>query len=310
MPIHPPIDPYETGFLPVDEIHSLYYELSGNPFGEPILFLHGGPGSRTDPKHRQFFDPKRYKIILFDQRGSGKSIPYASIEKNTTWDLVNDMERLRAHLQVEKWALFGGSWGSTLALIYSITHPQKVQKMVLRGIFLATKPESDWFYQVGARHFYPTQWDEFCSFIPENERANIIGAYYKRLRAEDPKIVEEAAKRWSTWELTCVSLSYDAEAIKEFVNTSPPIAIARIETHYFMHDFFLPQDDWIIQNAPKLEGIPIHIVQGRYDLLCPPLNAYRLLKAHPSTTLRIIQQGGHSSSDPMMIEALVAACHL
>lgn len=310
MPLFPPIEPYEKGFLQVDGVHKLYYEVSGNPNGTPILFLHGGPGSKTDPKHREFFDPSRYKIILFDQRGCGQSTPFASIENNTTWDLVEDMEKLRNHLSVEKWVLFGGSWGSTLALTYAITHADKVTKLILRGIFLGTDKEIEWFYQLGARHFYPKQWEAFISFIPEEERGNLLQAYYKRLTSDNQSIVSEAARCWSTWELTCVRLGYDAQLIEEIIRLSNPVAIARIEVYYFIHKCFLPEDNWILNNLFSIKNIPIHIVQGRYDLLCPPETAYRLSQIHENTYLHIVQEGGHSTSDPQMIEALVKATTL
>lgn len=310
MPLHPPVEPYFSSTLQVDEMHSLYYELSGNPEGEPVLFLHGGPGSKTEPKHRQFFDPSRYKIVLFDQRGCGKSTPYASIQKNTTWDLVEDIEKLRKELGIDQWALFGGSWGSTLALVYAIRHPNRVTKMILRGVFLATAEEIEWFYHSGARRFYPKQWEEFVSFVPEKERGDLLNSYYRRLTSDNSELAQEAAKRWARWELTCIRLDYDGAAIEEALKQSDVTAIARIETHYFINGCFLTDPHWILHHLDALQEIPIYIVQGRYDLLCPPEQAYRLLQAHPRTTLHIVQQGGHSSSDNMMTEALVHACNL
>ncbi|MDB2614376.1 prolyl aminopeptidase [Chlamydiales bacterium] len=308
--LYPEIKPNRTGFLLVDEIHRLYWEISGNPDGEPILFLHGGPGSRTDPKHRQYFDPKRYQIILFDQRGSGQSLPFASLEKNTTWDLIEDINQLLNHLNIKQVTLFGGSWGSTLALTYAISHPTRVKSMILRGIFLGTKKEAEWFYQNGANHFYPKEWKQFRDHLQKEDHHDLLSGYYKKLTSTNDQVRKDAAMEWARWELTCCCLDYSPEIITQILAEFPPDAIARIEAHYFMNKCFFPEDDWIINRSNAIKNIPTHIVQGRYDLVCPPINAYRLSEKLNSCNIHFTQLAGHSSSEPETLNTLLKVTNL
>lgn len=302
-----PIQPYRTGFLKVDSIHTIYFEESGNPEGKPVLFLHGGPGSGTEEKHRRYFDPKAYRIILFDQRGSGKSTPHACLEANTTWDLIDDIEKLRTFLTIDKWVVFGGSWGSTLALAYAIEHPARVLALVVRGIFLCRPLELDWFYQYGAHLLFPDAWESYLEQIPEAERDNMIAAYYKRLTSEDPKTRENAAIAWSAWEAALLRLRFDPTLFSSFVTPHHADALARIECHYFINKAFFPTDNWILENAAKIRHIPCFIVHGRYDVVCPIDSAWQLHKQLPSAKLEIIPDAGHSASEPGIAEALIRA---
>jgi proline iminopeptidase len=305
--MYPPIQPYRTGTLAVDRIHTLYFEECGNPKGKPILFLHGGPGSGIEEKHRQYFDPKVYRIILFDQRGSGKSTPHAALEANTTWDLVEDIEKLRDHLGITEWAVFGGSWGSTLSLVYAIMHPSKVRALVLRGIFLCRSVELQWFYQYGAHFLFPDIWEEYLQPIPEEERGDLMAAYYKRLTSNDPKIRETAAKAWSTWEGALIKLKFDPEIFSSFIAPHHADALARIECHYFVNKSFFPSDNWILENVEKIRHIPGVIVHGRYDIVCPLDNAWQLHKRWPEAKLEIIPDAGHAASEPGIADALIRA---
>ena len=302
---YPPIEPYKISYISVDDTHTLYIEESGNPKGKPILFLHGGPGSGTDPKHRCFFDPKVYRIVLFDQRGCGKSTPHACLDHNTTWDLVNDIEKIRLFLGIDRWVVFGGSWGSTLALCYAETYPSKVKGLILRGIFLCRPKEIHWFYQFGAHHIYPDQWEKYISPIPEDERRDFVTAYYKQLTSQDKQVRKKAAHAWTSWEAATLRLVFDPELFNEFTTDDHCDAIARIECHYFLNNCFFATDNWLIENIPQIKHIPSVIVHGRYDVVCPLENAWDLHKAWPEAKLEIIPDAGHSASEPGITDALI-----
>lgn len=301
--LYSPIEARETGFLEI-EGHKVYFEESGNPKGQPVIFLHGGPGAGTDPKHRCFFDPVKYRIVLMDQRGCGKSTPHASLENNTTWHLVADMERVRALLGIDKWIVFGGSWGSTLALAYAETHPDRVKALIVRGIFLCREKELRWFYQFGAHHLFPEEWQKFLAPIPPAERNDMIHAYYKRLMSNERK---EAAYAWSRWEAMTVKLQLDPEFIASFTEDERADAIARIECHYFVNKGFFQTDNWLIEEAYRIKHIPTVIVHGRYDVICPAENAWELSKALPQAKLEIIPAAGHAASEPGILDALIRA---
>ncbi len=305
--MYPAIEPYNTGFLKVSGNHEVYFEQSGNPKGKPAVFVHGGPGGGTSPKHRQFFDPRKYRIILFDQRGCGKSKPYASLDANTTWDLVDDMESLRKHLSIERWQVFGGSWGSTLALAYAETHPKNVTELVLRGIFILRKKEIDWFYQGGASQIFPDAWDDYVEAIPPNEREDFVSAYYKRLTSSDPKIRLAAAKAWSVWEGRTSKLFPDSKMEEDYGQDEFALAFARIECHYFINRGFMKKDGQLLEDVGKIEGIPGVIVQGRYDVVCPMDSAWALHKKWKSSELIVVPDAGHSAYEFGISKALVAA---
>ena len=305
LPLFPPIEPYRTGMLPVDDIHTLYWEECGNPDGEPVLFLHGGPGGGLSPRHRCFFDPAHYRIVLFDQRGAGKSTPLGEYRNNTTQLLVEDIERLRDMLGIRQWLVFGGSWGSTLALAYGQTHPERCSGFVLRGIFLCTPDEIDWFLN-GIRWFFPEVHDEFVAEIPQEERGDVLHAYAQRLFADDPAVYIPAARRWSRYEGRCLFLRPDPEAIADFSSDKVSIGVGRLEAHYFLHNGFFG-DDQLIRNVARIRDIPAVIVQGRYDVVCPPLSAFRLHAAWPQAKMHVIDDAGHSGYEPGIAKALVAA---
>lgn len=305
--MYPSIEPYRTEKLPVSAIHTLYFEECGNPKGKPVVFLHGGPGGGCEPKYRSFFDPRLYRIILFDQRGSGRSTPHACLEENTTWDLVADIERLREHLKVERWQVFGGSWGSTLALAYSQTHPTRVTELILRGIFLLRQQEVDWFYQSGASFLFPDAWEEFLKPIPPNEHGNLMDAYYKRLTSSDSAIQQQAAKAWSIWEGSTSKLFPDADFAKRYGSEEFALAFARIECHYFMNRGFFKSDGELLKNVDRIRHIPAVIVQGRYDVVCPIKSAWELHCAWPEAEFLIIPDAGHSAFEQNITRALVAA---
>jgi proline iminopeptidase len=304
---YPPIEPYKTGMLKVDDIHSIYWEMSGNPNGKPILFLHGGPGSGTEPLHRQFYDPKIYNIILMDQRGSGKSTPHAELKNNTTWHLVEDIETLRKFLKIDQWVVFGGSWGSTLALAYAIKHHHCVKGLILRGIFLCRPKELHWFYQSGADYIFPDAFEKFVNFIPEKERHHLMTAYYQRLTSHDPVIRLKAAEVWSGWEAVTAKLIYDEKFYQDFTQDDHALAISRIECHYFVNHAFFPNDNWILENISLIHKIPCIIVNGRYDIVCPITSAWELHKAWPESKLVIVPDSGHSAFEKGMIDALIQA---
>lgn len=305
--LYPPIEPFRIHRLRVSDLHELHVEESGNPEGKPVVFLHGGPGGGTGPKHRRFFDPRKYRIILFDQRGCGQSTPYAEIRENTTWDLVADVERVRVHLGVDRWQVFGGSWGSTLALAYAQKHPDRVRELVLRGIFLLRQWELDWFYQEGASRLFPEAFEAFRSAIPEAERGDLAGAYAQRLFSDDPAVNLPAAKAWSIWEGSVSKLLPDEAFAASYGQDATTLAFARIECHYFVHKGWLAREDQLLAEAPKLRGIPGTIVQGRYDCVCPPQSAWDLHQAWPGSDLVIVPDAGHSATEWNISKALVAA---
>jgi proline iminopeptidase len=305
--LYPPIEPYNTGKLLVSPVHEIYFEESGEPSGKPVIFLHGGPGGGSDPKQRRFFHPEKYRIVNFDQRGCGKSTPYASLEANTTWDLVADIEKIREHLGIERWQVFGGSWGSTLALAYSQTHPERVTELVLRGIFLLRKQEINWFYQRGASVLYPDAWEPYLAHIPEAERVDLLSAYYRRLTSGEPAVRLAAAKIWSGWEGATSKLLPDPGFAGHYEEDEFALAFARIEAHYFFNKGFFETDDQLLRNASRVRGIPGVIVQGRYDVVCPMESAWALHRAWPEAELIITPDSGHSALDPPNARALVAA---
>jgi proline iminopeptidase len=305
--LYPNFEPYETGMLEVGDGHSLYWELSGNPEGKPAVFLHGGPGGGSSPKHRRQFNPNKYKILVFDQRGCGRSTPFASLEANTTWHLVADIERLRTEVaRVDEWLVFGGSWGSTLSLCYAQAHPERVTELVLRGIFLFGQTEIDWLYRYGASELFPEGWDDFTGLVPVDERGDLVAAYRRRLTAEDSETQLRAAKAWSTWEGQTVTLLPDPKMLAEFTEDSRAIAIARIENHYMANKGWL-EEGQLLAGAGKLRGIPGIIVQGRHDCCTPPSAAWALKKAWPEVDLQIVPDGGHLYSEPGILDGLVRA---
>lgn len=304
--LYPPIEPYETGRLETSDGHSVYWELCGNPNGKPVVFLHGGPGGGCSPEHRRLFDPKRYRILLFDQRGCGRSTPHASLDNNTTWDLVDDIERLRVLTGANRWQVFGGSWGSTLALAYAEAHPDRVTELVLRGIFMVRRWELLWYYQHGASLFFPEKWERTLAILSEDERADVMGAYRRRLTDSDPAVRLEAARRWSLWEGETVHLLPNPGSAS-FGEEHFALAFARIENHYFMHAGFFETDDQLLRHADRLRDIPGVIVHGRYDMCCPVQNAWDLSKAWPKGELKIIEGAGHAFDEPGILDALIAA---
>ena len=304
--LYPPIEPFETGMLDVGNGHSIYWERCGTKGGKPAVFLHGGPGSGVSPKQRQQFDPELYDVLLFDQRGCGRSTPFASLDNNTTWDLVGDIEKLREMCGHDQWLVFGGSWGSTLSLAYAQTHRDRVTELVLRGIFLCRQTEMDWLYAYGASELYPEEWDEFVGHIPEDERGDIVEAYRKRLTSDDSAVQLAAAKAWSRWEGMTVTLLPDPEMLEEFTEDSHAIAVARIENHYFVNRCWL-EEGQLLANADKLRGIPGIIVQGRHDCCTPPSAAWDLKKAWPEVELQIVPDGGHLFTEPGITDGLVRA---
>ncbi|MGV3620990.1 MAG: prolyl aminopeptidase [Archangium sp.] len=306
---YPPIEPFNIGRLQVGDGHELYFEESGNPNGKPVVFVHGGPGGGTEPKQRQFFDPSAYRIVLFDQRGCGKSTPFASLENNTTWHLVADMEKLRTHLKIEKWQVFGGSWGSTLALAYAQTHPERCTELVLRGIFLLRKWEIDWFYQDGTSHLFPDAWEKYLAAIPESERGDLVAAYYRRLTSADPKVRADAARAWSQWEGRTSYLLPNASYLSKTGEDSFADAFARIECHYFVNGGWLTGDKALLNpaNIARMKHIPGVIVQGRYDVVCPMESAWALHRAWPEAQLRIVEDAGHAAHEPGNLHELIEA---
>jgi len=306
--MYPVIKPYETGTLKVSELHTLYYEICGNKDGTPVVFLHGGPGGGFDELDRSFFNPQKYKIILFDQRGAGKSTPTASLEENTTWDLVKDTEKIRELLKIEKWHVFGGSWGSTLSLAYAQSHPDRVKSLVLRGIFTLRKSELQFFYQNGASHLFPEAWEEYLAPIPEAERYDLILAYHAQLNSADEQTRITAAKAWSKWEMATSRLYVDPAYIARAAKDDFANAFARIENHYFVNGGFM-RDGQLLQKQEidKIRHIPTIVIQGRYDLVCPATTAYDLKKVWPEITLEIVPDAGHSSREPGIAKLLVEA---
>lgn len=304
---YPQTEPYDSGMLKVSDLHTLYYEQVGNPNGKAILFLHGGPGGGIDPDHRRYFDPNHYRIILFDQRGCGKSTPFAELKENTTWDLVSDIERIRNHLNIPTWHVFGGSWGSTLALTYAISHPSMVTGLILRGIFLCRPSEIKWFYQEGASQIFPDYWEKYYNHIPAPERDDFVKAYHKRLTSSDEKVQLEAARIWSQWEMATSYLFVKAAAVEKMQDPASALPFARIECHYFINNAFFPTDNWILEQVHKIRSIPCKIVQGRYDVVCPARSAWDLKSALPDAQLTLVPDAGHSASEVGIRSALIEA---
>ncbi|MGH8427289.1 MAG: prolyl aminopeptidase [Gammaproteobacteria bacterium] len=305
--LYPEIEPFDTGFLKVSDLHTLYYEQCGNPEGKPAVFVHGGPGGGVDAKCRRFFDPEAYRIVLFDQRGCGRSTPNAELTENTTWHSVDDIERLREHLGIERWQVFGGSWGSTLALAYAETHPERVSELVLRGIFLLRRSELEWFYQSGANALYPDAWETYEAAIPEVERGDMMSAYYRRLTSDDKAVRTAAARAWSVWEGSTSFLLENEDYVAHTGEDAFAVAFARIECHYFVHGGFLEHDDQLLRNVDRIRAIPGVIVQGRHDVVCPLRSAWDLHRAWPEADLRIMPDAGHSAFEPGNTHELIEA---
>lgn len=305
--LYPEIEPYDTGMLQVSPLHTIYYEQCGNPDGKPVVFLHGGPGAGCNRNSRRFFDPAHYRIVLFDQRGCGRSTPHAELTDNTTWHLVQDIETLRAHLGIGTWQVFGGSWGSTLALAYAETHPARVTELVLRGIFMLRRWELEWFYQNGCDAIYPDAWEEYLKPIPPVERHDLMSAYYRRLTSADQETRLAAAKAWSVWEGSTSYLAPSPDYVSSTGADQFALAFSRIECHYFVHGGFFERDDQLLYNAHKLKKIPAVIVQGRYDVVCPVRSAWDLHRAWPEADLRIVGDAGHSAFEPGITHELVNA---
>jgi proline iminopeptidase len=310
LSLYPEIVPYRTGRLKVSDVHELYYEECGTPSGKPVVMLHGGPGGGVTPIMRRYHDPRLYRIILFDQRGCGRSVPHACLEENTTWDLVADIERLRAHLAIDRWQVFGGSWGSTLALAYAETHPDRVSELILRGIFTLRRAELEWFYQEGCSWLFPDAFAEYVAVIPEEERGDMIAAYYRRLTSEDPETQVAAARAWSAWEGRTLSLLPDFDRVRQFSQDHYALAFARIECHYFVNGGFFETDDQLIRNAGRLKDIPCVIVHGRYDVVTPVRIAFDLKRAWPEADLRVVPDSGHAMTEPGIVHELIAATRI
>ena len=303
--LYPEIEPNDSGMLELDGLHQMYWEECGNPKGAPVVFLHGGPGAGSAPAHRRFFDPSRYRIVVFDQRGAGRSRPLGEIRDNTTPLLVADIERLRRHLGVERWLVFGGSWGSTLALAYAIAHPERCSAMVLRGIFLCRKSEIDWFLY-GLRNLFPEAWSAFAAPIPQAERQDLLGAYYRRLTDPNPDVHLPAARAWSIYEGSCSTLLPSPETVAYFASDAVALGLARIEAHYFTHDIFLPENA-LLDGVARIRHVPAVIVQGRYDAVCPIVTADDLRKAWPEAEYIVVPDAGHSAWEPGICAELVRA---
>jgi len=305
--LYPEIEPFNDGYLKVSDKHEIYFQECGNPDGQPVLFVHGGPGAGCDSRARRFFDPDHYRIVLFDQRGCGRSRPHACVEENTTWHLCADMERLREHLNIAGWQVFGGSWGSTLALAYAEHHPDAVNQLVLRGIFLGRASEIRWLYQFGASELYPDVWEEFVAPVPTEERADMLAAYHRRLTDPDDSVRLTAARAWSTWEAATSYLLRDDAFVDHCAEPNHAIAIAGIECHYFVNGCFFGADDQRLRGLDTIRHIPAVIVQGRYDVVCPVRSAWDLSRAWPEAELVVVPDAGHSAFDPGNAAALVAA---
>ncbi|KAA0874621.1 prolyl aminopeptidase [Nitrincola tapanii] len=304
--LYPEITPYAEHYLPVDDLHTLYIEESGHPQGLPVLFIHGGPGGGSSPQHRRFFNPERYRIIVFDQRGCGRSTPHACLERNTTQHLIADIESIRCHLEIKEWLLFGGSWGSTLALAYAQEHPEAVLGLILRGIFLCRDQDIQWFYQRGASAVFPDYWQDYLQVIPEEEREDLLQAYYQRLTSDNELARMAAAKAWSVWEGRCSTLQPNPDLAAHFAEPHVALAMARIEAHYFVHQAFLAPDQ-LLKNAARIRHLPCTLVHGRYDLVCPLEQAHALHQVMPDAELHIIRDAGHSAFEPGITDNLIRA---
>ncbi|QLE55518.1 prolyl aminopeptidase [Nostoc sp. TCL26-01] len=305
--LYPPIEPYQEGKLKVSELHTIHFEESGNPQGKPIVLLHGGPGGGCPPVYRQYFHPDKWRLVMFDQRGCGQSLPHAELRENTTWDLVNDIEKLREYLGIEKWVVFGGSWGSTLSLAYSQTHPERCLGLILRGIFMLRQKELRWFYQEGTSYIFPDAWEEYLKPIPVDERDDLLNAYYKRLTSPDLQIRLEAARAWSIWEASTSRLFPDTQLMQTFCDNDFAEAFARIECHYFINKGFFEVEDQLLLNVPRIRHIPAVIVQGRYDVVCPMISAWELHRAWPEAEFIVVPDAGHSMSEVGICSALIEA---
>lgn len=305
--LFPETEPFDSGRLAVDPPHEIYYEQYGNRDGKPALFVHGGPGGGSSRIQSRFWDPRKYRVVLFDQRGCGKSTPHASLDNNTTWHLVTDMERLRRHLRIERWQVFGGSWGSTLALAYAQTHPGVVSELVLRGIFLLRKREIDWFYQEGASRLFPDAWESYVAPIPEAERSDLLHAYHRRLTSSNPEARLIAAKAWSLWEAVTSTLRPNTTMQSSMGRDDFALAFARIECHYFVNGAFLRSDTQLLDDVPRIAHLPGVIVQGRYDVVCPAMSAWALHRRWPGSRLVMVPDAGHSMKEPGILSALVQA---
>lgn len=303
--LYPEIEPFESGMLQVSDLHTIYYERVGNPDGVAVVFLHGGPGGGLIPMYRQFFDPEYYQVVLFDQRGAGRSTPHAELRENTTWDLIGDIEKLREKFGIDKWYVFGGSWGSTLSLAYAETHPDRCLGLALRGIFLTRKKELQWFYQYGASEIFPDFWERYRDEIPVEERGDFVGAYHKRLTSDDEETRLSAARAWSVWEGSTSKLYPDKDLMDHWEGEHEALSLARIECHYFMNNSFFPSENYLIENVDKIRDIPTVIVQGRYDVVCPMTSAWDLHRAFPEAEFVVVSDAGHSVSEPGITSALV-----
>jgi proline iminopeptidase len=303
--LYPEIEPFESGMLPLDAVHAMHWEQSGNPAGVPVVFLHGGPGAGSSPGHRRFFDPAHYRIVVFDQRGAGRSVPHGELRDNTTLHLLGDMERLREHLGIERWIVFGGSWGSTLGLAYGETHPERCLALVLRGIFLCSRPEIDWFLY-GMRNMFPEAWRSFVKPIPEAERRDLLAAYGRRLDDPDSDVHLPAARAWSIYEGACSTLLPSPDTVAHFSGDHVALGLARIEAHYFRNLAFL-SDGALLENVQRLRPVPGIIVQGRYDMVCPPVTADELHHAWPEAQYIVVPDAGHSAWEPGLRAQLVSA---
>ena len=303
--LYPPIEPYNQGLLKVSQLHTIHYEESGNPQGKPVIFLHGGPGGGITPMYRQYFDPQQWRIVMFDQRGCGRSTPYAELRENTTWNLVEDIEKLRQHLKIDQWVVFGGSWGSTLALAYSQTHPDSCKGLILRGIFMLRPSEIKWFYQEGASNIYPDAWQEYIEPIPPEERGDLLCAFHKRLTSEDKQVRLQAARAWSVWEASTSKLIPSVISKQRFSMAEFAEAFARIECHYFVNKGFFSSENQLLENIDRIRHLPGVIVQGRYDVVCPMITAWELHQAWQESELIVIADAGHSVSEPGIKDALI-----
>ena len=305
--LYPPVEPRNHGYLVVGNGHDIYWEECGNPAGKPAVFLHGGPGAGCDTRARRFFDPARYRIVLFDQRGCGRSRPHASLEHNTTWDLVVDIEQLREHLGIQRWQVFGGSWGSTLALAYAEAHPARVTELVLRGIFLLREHELDWFYQQGASTLFPDRWEDYIAPIPAAERGDLMRAFHRRLTGTDRAAAIAAARAWAVWEGSTSFLLTDDDNVRKWGEDDFALAVARIECHYFVNGGFLRSETQLLDDVARIRHIPAVIVQGRYDVVCPMMTAWDLHRAWPEADFRVVADSGHSAFEAGMTDELVRA---
>lgn len=305
--LYPAIEPYRHGMLKVSNLHTIYFEESGNPQGKPVVILHGGPGGGSQPLYRQYFNPDLWRIVQFDQRGCGKSIPHAELTENNTWHLVEDIETLRKYLHIDCWVVSGGSWGSTLALAYSETHPEYCQALILRGIFMLRRKELEWFYQEGAGYFFPEAWEQYVELIPIDERHDMIAAYYRRLTSDDHHVRSQAARAWSVWEASTSKLIPDLELIARFGTEDFADAFARLECHYFMNRGFFTSEMQLLENIDRIRHIPTTIVQGRYDVVCPMFTAWELHQAFSEAEFIVVPDAGHSMTEVGIRSALIEA---